>query len=68
MKQKPGKQESDLPKISAPARRALTAAGVKSLEDLTIFTEKEILQLHGMGPNAMGKLKIAMKEKKLLFK
>jgi len=59
---------SPLPKISAPAGRALDSIGVKSLEQLAQFTEKEVKALHGMGPNALGKLKAAMESVGLGFK
>lgn len=51
-----------LPKISAPAQRALDSINVSSLQELATHTEKEISDLHGMGPNALGKLKAAMAE------
>jgi hypothetical protein len=35
--------ESDLPKLSAPARRAL-AAGITTLAELAKLTERELLQ------------------------
>ena len=60
-------QESNLPKLAAPAHRALTSAGVQRLEQLTKFTEAEIEQLHGMGPNALGKLRQALADKGLSF-
>ena len=59
--------ESDLPKISAPAQRALATIGVVRLEQLTKFSEAEIMKLHGMGPNALGKLRQALSEKGLSF-
>jgi hypothetical protein len=60
---------SDLPpKLGAPAERALAGAGLKSLKQLTKFTEAEIKQLHGVGPNALGKLRQALAEKGLSFK
>jgi DNA-directed RNA polymerase alpha subunit len=58
---------SDLPKIAAPAQRALQSAGIHSLEQLTKVTEAKLLQLHGMGPNALGKLRQALAEKGLSF-
>ena len=58
---------SDLPKLAAPARRALAAAGVTDLSDLARMTEADVMALHGMGPNAMTTLKAAMKAKKLSF-
>jgi hypothetical protein len=54
--------------LVAPARRALENKGITSLEQLTAFTEKEILALHGMGPSTLPVLKKALKEKKLSFK
>jgi hypothetical protein len=60
-------QESGLPKLAAPAQRALPAAGIQRLEQLTKFTEAEIKQLHGMGPNALGKLRQALADKGLSF-
>ena len=60
--------ENDLPaKLGAPAERALTGAGIQKLEDLTRFSEKEIKKLHGVGPNALGKLRTALAEKGLSF-
>ncbi len=60
--------ETDLPKIAAPAQRALAAAGVHQLKDLTKFSEAEVKKWHGLGPNALGKLRQAMDEKGLSFK
>lgn len=57
--------ENDLPKLAAPARRALAAAGISRLEQLSEKTEKELLQLHGMGPNAVATLKQAMENRGL---
>ena len=54
--------------IAAPARRALERESIKSLEDLTKFTEKEITQLHGMGPSTIPKLKKALEDQGLSFK
>lgn len=51
---------SEIPKLAAPAMRALESINVQSLEDLSQHKEDEISKLHGMGPNAMGKLKAAM--------
>ena len=38
--------ESDLPKLSQPARRALAGAGIRSLEQVASYGEKEIRQLN----------------------
>jgi len=46
--------------LSQPALRALTGAGITRLEQLTRFSEDEIRQLHGIGPNALDKLRRAL--------
>jgi hypothetical protein len=56
-----------LPKTSNPAQRTLELFGVKYLEDLTKYTEKEILALHGMGPKAIRILKAEMAKQNLQF-
>jgi len=64
----PKKQERDLPvKLGAPAERALAGAGIKNLKQLTKFSEAEIKNLHGIGPNALGKLRQALAEKGFSF-
>jgi len=62
------KSESDLPKIGAPATRALETAGYITLKQLTRVTEAEIAQLHGMGPKALGILREKLKAEGLSFK
>ena len=57
-----------LSNLSAPARRALENAGITKIEQLAKKTEKEILQLHGMGPDSIPKLQAALGEKGLKFK
>lgn len=54
--------------FSAPARRALVNAGIKTISDLSIFTEREILKLHGMGPGSIPKLRQALRSHGLSFK
>jgi hypothetical protein len=44
-----GTEEPNLPKLAAPARRALHGAGYTRLEDLTKVTESDVMKLHGMG-------------------
>ena len=60
-------QTSDLPKIGAPATRALQSIGITELKQLTKVTEAELLQLHGFGPRALGILHEALRERKLSF-
>lgn len=60
-------QPGDLPKLAAPAQRALAGAGIQNLKDLTKFGEAEIKELHGIGPNAFKELHRAMKAQGLSF-
>ena len=55
-------------RLGAPARRALESAGIKTLEQLSACSEKELLALHGFGPGSLPKLREALKEKGLAFK
>ena len=54
--------------IAKPARRALEKEKIDSLEKLSDYSEKEIMQLHGFGKNTMLKLKNHMKENHVSFK
>ena len=59
---------SNLPsELSAPARRALDAAGIYRLEQLTKVSEAEISQLHGIGPKTIEPLRRALAAKGLSF-
>lgn len=57
----------DLPKLAAPAMRALSGAGLDSLTKLSRTSEAKVMALHGMGPNAMKTLRAAMKQAGLSF-
>jgi DNA-directed RNA polymerase alpha subunit len=46
--------------IAAPAKRALAGAGYTTLEQLSRVSERELLELHGMGPKAVAQLREAM--------
>lgn len=61
------KPEPDFTGLAAPARRALAAAGIKSLAQLAKKTEAEVAPLHGMGPNALKLLRAKLKAKRLAF-
>jgi hypothetical protein len=50
-----------------PARRALEGAGIKTVKQLSKFSEKEILKLHGMGPGSIPKLRKALAAEGLSF-
>lgn len=47
--------------LSAPARRALEHEGLTSLSKVSKYSEKELGQLHGMGPSAIAKVKLLLK-------
>lgn len=64
--QKP--EDGFLSEISAPARRALEKNKIHTLQELSTFSEKEILSFHGMGKSGIIKLKDALKSKGLHFK
>jgi hypothetical protein len=53
--------------LSQPAQRALANAGITSLEQCAKMGEAALAKLHGMGPDALGKTREAMKEKGLSF-
>lgn len=55
------------PKLGAPAERALAAAGIRTLDDLATWNEADLARLHGVGPNALAKLRAAMAEKGLNY-
>lgn len=54
--------------LSAPARRALENNGITTVLQLSNFNEKEILQLHGIGPGSIPKLRRALKAAGFAFK
>lgn len=69
MEKKPTDMEHNFPdSIGKPAQRALLAAGYLRLQDLTSATEKELLELHGFGPKALGILRLALADQGLRFK
>lgn len=57
----------EFPFLGAPAFRALDTAGVEKLVDLTHYTEKELLALHGFGPKALRILREKLSERGLTF-
>jgi DNA-directed RNA polymerase alpha subunit len=54
--------------LSGPARRALEGKGITTLQQLSKYSEKEILSLHGIGPSSIPKLKSLLQEQNLQFK
>ncbi len=60
-------KQSDFSKLASPARRALANAGIQNLKQLAEFSEAEIRELHGIGPNALVQLRLALRAKGLSF-
>ena len=56
-----------LAELAAPARRALEGAGLTTLARLAKKTEAQVSELHGMGPNALAKLRAALEKDGLSF-
>src|SRR4051794_37695096 len=54
--------------LSAPARRALENNDNTTLQQLSAYTEKEVLSFHGMGKSSIPTLKQALAEQGLSFK
>jgi DNA-directed RNA polymerase alpha subunit len=67
MKKQAHSGTSDFPKLAAPAQRALTAANIQNLKQLTRYSEEDIKELHGIGPNALKELRRALAAKGLSF-
>jgi DNA repair protein RadC len=60
--------ETGFPKLSAPARRALSGAGLTHLDQLTEVSESDLKALHGIGPTAMAALRAALDERGRSFR
>lgn len=60
-------KEGFLATLYAPARRALENNGIFTLEQLSQYTESELLKLHGIGKTAIPKLKAALEAVGLKF-
>lgn len=57
-----------LPRIGGPATGALAVEGVTTLEQVTEWTERDLLALHGVGPKAIRILREAFAEHGLSFR
>jgi hypothetical protein len=53
---------TELPKVGAPAARALQGAGHDSLESLAGASQQDLLALHGLGPRAARIIEEALAE------
>ena len=61
-------KESFLALLAAPARRAMENEGIFTLEQLSNYSEKEVLNFHGMGKSTIPKLQKMLLDKKLSFR
>ena len=59
--------DETLPRIGAPATRALAAEGITRLADLTHHRSEDLLALHGVGPKAIRLLREALAEQGMSF-
>lgn len=55
-------------KLSRPAQRALAAAGITSLEQVSEYSLEEISAMHGVGPTTIVALKKALAANGLSFR
>ena len=52
----------ELPRIGAPARRALHGAGIRTLGQLAGVPRRQLAELHGLGPKALTIIEQALAE------
>ena len=57
-----------LAELSAPARRALENNGIRTVQQLSEYSEKDILKFHGMGKASLPKLREALAKEGHTFK
>ena len=63
------KNQGEFPdKLVAPALRALLNAEIFTLEQLAEWSEKDLLELHGLGQSSLPVLREALKAKGLEFR
>ncbi|MBX9449073.1 MAG: RNA polymerase alpha subunit C-terminal domain-containing protein [Taibaiella sp.] len=60
-------KEGFLSLLSAPARRALENNAIQTIEQLSDYSEKEIMKLHGLGKSSIPILRAALTAKGLAF-
>ena len=59
----PAHAMGDLPAgIGRPATKALAAAGITRLAQLTRISEAELSRMHGVGPKAIGIIRDALRQ------
>jgi hypothetical protein len=57
-----------LPRLGAPAQRALDNNRIADLQQLSHYSEAEILSFHGIGPSSIPVLRAALEEAGLAFR
>jgi uncharacterized protein YdhG (YjbR/CyaY superfamily) len=62
------KRNSVFPTLNAPAKRALESNGITDLKTLTQYSEEDLLQLHGIGPSSIPKLRSLLQTEGYSFK
>ncbi|GIH01226.1 hypothetical protein Pma05_77980 [Plantactinospora mayteni] len=60
-------QIGDVPPIGRPANSALLEAGITTLAQVSAYSRRDLLALHGVGPKAVGILAAALAEHGLAF-
>jgi predicted Fe-Mo cluster-binding NifX family protein len=60
--------DDTLPKIGAPATRALASIGVTRLSQVVNHRARDLLAVHGLGPRAIRLLQEALDEQGLSFR
>ena len=60
--------DTDFPKLSAPARRALSGSGYTRLDQLAQVSDSDLKKLHGMGATAIAALRAALDERSRSFR
>ena len=54
--------------VGGPALRALSSAGIRSMDDVAQWTEANLAKLHGMGPKALGVLRSELEASRRSFR
>ncbi|MXN92409.1 hypothetical protein GR160_14365 [Flavobacterium sp. Sd200] len=67
-KSKKAKEEHIFDELSAPAQRALAEHNIVGVTQLSTFTEKEILSMHGIGKSSIPKIMALLNSHGLKFK
>lgn len=58
---------TQLPSIGKPAKHALKAIGITTLEQVSTLDKASLLKIHGVGPKALTILEKALKDQNLAF-